>query len=91
MHNSVWINPIIAKTRTLKTLIVPNEKDPEGSNSKSGADDGIVLLGGVKRVYGCRLQWLCHFVVKPSPSAASRSNHRLTPSVVGSHPTQNQN
>ena len=33
-----------------------------------------VLLAGVKRVYGCRLQWLCHFAVKPSPSAGSRSN-----------------
>ena len=31
------------KGRTLKTLIVPNEKDPEGSNSINGADDGIVL------------------------------------------------
>ena len=28
----------------------------------------------VKRVYGCRLQWLCHFAVKPSPSAGLRSN-----------------
>ena len=29
-----------SKVRTLKTLIVPNEKDPEGSNSINGADDG---------------------------------------------------
>ena len=27
--------------RTLKTIIVPNEKDPEGSNSLNGAPDGI--------------------------------------------------
>ena len=33
-----------------------------------------VLLAGVKRGYGCRLQWLCHFAVKPSPSAGLRSN-----------------
>ena len=31
------------KVRTLKTLIVPNEKDPEGSNSINGAGGGIVL------------------------------------------------
>lgn len=29
------------KGRTLKTLIVPNEKDPEGSNSLNGAGGGI--------------------------------------------------
>ncbi len=33
-----------------------------------------VLLAGVKRVCGCRLQWLCHFAAKPSPSAGSRLN-----------------
>ena len=29
------------KGRTLKTLIIPNKKDPEGSNSINGADSGI--------------------------------------------------
>ena len=32
---------VYSKVRTLKTLIVPNEKDPEGSNSLNGAPDGI--------------------------------------------------
>ena len=30
-------------TQKNTTLIVPNEKDPEGSNSLNGALDGIVL------------------------------------------------
>ena len=29
------------KGRTLKTLIIPNKQDPEGSNSINGADSGI--------------------------------------------------
>ena len=29
------------KGRTLKTLIIPNKKDPEGSNLLNGADSGI--------------------------------------------------
>lgn len=29
--------------RTLKILIIPNEKDPEGSNSLNGATNGIRL------------------------------------------------
>ena len=33
----------------------------------NGASDGIVLLGGIKRVFGCRLQCLRHFVGKPAP------------------------
>ena len=32
-----------SKVRTLKTLIVPNEKGAEGSNSLNGASSGIVL------------------------------------------------
>ncbi len=32
---------VYSKVRTLKTLIVPNEKDPEGSNSLNGAPDGL--------------------------------------------------
>ena len=43
MHNSVWINPIVVKVRTLKALIVPNEKDHEGSNTLNGAGGGICL------------------------------------------------
>lgn len=31
------------KVRTLKTLVIPNKKDPEGSNSLSGAGDGLQL------------------------------------------------
>ena len=34
----------------------------------------MVLLGGIKRVYGCLPQCLRHFAGKPPPSAASRSN-----------------
>lgn len=30
-----------SKVRTLKTLIVPNEKAPEGAISENGAPDGI--------------------------------------------------
>ena len=30
-----------SKVRTLKTLIIPNKKAPEGANSKNGAEDGI--------------------------------------------------
>ena len=30
-----------SKVRTLKTLIIPNEKDPEGSNSLNGASNGL--------------------------------------------------
>ncbi len=37
--------------RTLKTLIIPNKKAPEGANFNYGAPDGIVLLGGVKRQF----------------------------------------
>jgi len=32
-----------SKVRTLKTLIVPNEKAPEGANDDNGAGDGALL------------------------------------------------
>ena len=32
-----------SKVRTLKTLIIPNEKAPEGANSLNGASGGILL------------------------------------------------
>ena len=32
-----------SKVRTLKTLIIPNEKDPEGSISKNGAPNGLLI------------------------------------------------
>lgn len=32
---------INAKVRTLETRIIPNKKDPEGSNLINGAPDGI--------------------------------------------------
>lgn len=39
MHNKVFV--FSSKVRTLETSIIPNKKDPEGSNLINGADDGI--------------------------------------------------
>ena len=70
--NSTKCFRILVASRPHHTL---NKKDSNKSHCLFyGADNGTVLLGGVKRVCGCRLLWRCHLVVKPSPSAASRSN-----------------
>lgn len=39
--NNKVTSAINSKVRTLKTLIIPNKKDPEGSNLLNGAGDGI--------------------------------------------------
>ena len=45
---------IFSQTISQITLIVPNKKDPEGSNLLNGADGGIVLLVRCKLTQGLR-------------------------------------
>ena len=48
-HNLLFMIPLVYKycylykVRTLKTLIVPNEKAPEGAISVNGAGKGVLL------------------------------------------------